>query len=174
MGDSNEVPGGWEFAGHSFPRGVLIHLRYEGRGQKKVLIKKAQEQGAEIINRVMVFDLLRDKDRISCAATFGWIAGENEMLQTMPETSLTAEKIGEIALEMGFSKILVVTDGGFSKVPGFEKVIDRISDAGIEYRVFSNLKGEPDMAIAEEGMGIFINIFIFNTLITISGFYNQP
>jgi len=56
--------GRWEFAGHSFPGDVLTHLKYEGRQQKKVLIEKAKEVGAEIINRVMVFDLLKDKDRI--------------------------------------------------------------------------------------------------------------
>lgn len=56
--------GKWEFAGHSFPGDVLTHLKYEGRDQKKVLIQKALEQGAEIVNRVMVFDLLRDGDRI--------------------------------------------------------------------------------------------------------------
>jgi succinate dehydrogenase/fumarate reductase flavoprotein subunit len=56
--------GRWEFAGHSFPGDVLTHLKYEGRTQKKILIKKAEEQGAEIINRVMIFDLLRDEDRI--------------------------------------------------------------------------------------------------------------
>lgn len=56
--------GRWEFAGHSFPGDVLTHLKYEGRNQKKILIKKAEEQGAEIINRVMIFDLLRDEDRI--------------------------------------------------------------------------------------------------------------
>jgi succinate dehydrogenase/fumarate reductase flavoprotein subunit len=56
--------GRWEFAGHSFPGDVLTHLKYEGRDQKKVLTKKAAEQGAETINRVMAFDLLRDKDRI--------------------------------------------------------------------------------------------------------------
>jgi succinate dehydrogenase/fumarate reductase flavoprotein subunit len=56
--------GRWEFAGHSFPGDVLTHLKYEGRDQKKVLIKKAEEAGAEIVNRVMVFDLLRYKERI--------------------------------------------------------------------------------------------------------------
>jgi succinate dehydrogenase/fumarate reductase flavoprotein subunit len=56
--------GRWEFAGHSFPGDVLTHLKYEGRDQKKVLIQKAGESGAEIVNRVMVFDLLRDKERI--------------------------------------------------------------------------------------------------------------
>ena len=56
--------GRWEFAGHSFPGDILTHLKYEGRDQKKVLIQKAREKGAEIVNRIMVFDLLRDKDRI--------------------------------------------------------------------------------------------------------------
>jgi len=56
--------GRWEFAGHSFPGDVLTHLKYEGRDQKKILIQKARESGAEIVNRMMVFDLLRDKERI--------------------------------------------------------------------------------------------------------------
>ena len=56
--------GRWEFAGHSFPGDVLTHLKYEGRDQKKVLIQKAHELKAEIVNRVMVFDLLKDEERI--------------------------------------------------------------------------------------------------------------
>ena len=56
--------GRWEFAGHSFPGDVLTHLKYGGHKQKSVLTEKALEQGAEIMNRVMVFDLLRDGDRI--------------------------------------------------------------------------------------------------------------
>jgi len=56
--------GRWDFAGHSFPGDVLTHLKYEGRDQKKVLIQKARDLGAEIVNRVMVFDLLRDRERI--------------------------------------------------------------------------------------------------------------
>ena len=56
--------GKWEFAGHSFPGDVLTHLKYEGRDQKKVLIDKARKLGVQIVNRVMIFDLLKDKDRI--------------------------------------------------------------------------------------------------------------
>jgi len=63
----------------------------------------------------------------------------------------TAEKVGQEALEMGLSNILVVTDEGFSKVPIFERIIGRISDAGISCRVFNKLKGEPDTEIVEEG-----------------------
>ena len=50
--------GRWEFAGHSFPGDVLTHLKYAGQGQKGKLIDKAVKNGAEILNRVMVFDLL--------------------------------------------------------------------------------------------------------------------
>jgi succinate dehydrogenase/fumarate reductase flavoprotein subunit len=56
--------GRWEFAGHSFPGDVLTHLKYEGRDQKKILIQNAREKRAEIVNRVMVFDLLKEGDRI--------------------------------------------------------------------------------------------------------------
>ncbi len=59
--------GRWEFAGHSFPGDVLTHLKYEGQMQKSVLLQKAAEKGAEVINRVMVFDLLRDGEGISGA-----------------------------------------------------------------------------------------------------------
>ena len=41
----------------------------------------------------------------------------------------TWERIGEVAREVGFSSLLVVTDESFSMVPVFQKVIDRISDA---------------------------------------------
>ena len=63
----------------------------------------------------------------------------------------TAEKVGDEALEMGFSNILVVTDESFSRVPVFEKIIGCISDTGINYRIFNKLKGEPDTEIVEEG-----------------------
>ena len=56
--------GRWEFAGHSFPGDVLTHLKYAGLNQKRVLTEKALEKGAEIMNRVMIFDLLRGGDGI--------------------------------------------------------------------------------------------------------------
>jgi succinate dehydrogenase/fumarate reductase flavoprotein subunit len=54
--------GRYEFAGHGFPGRQLNHLKYSGVNQKPVLTKQAEKSGAEIINRVMVFDLLKDKD----------------------------------------------------------------------------------------------------------------
>lgn len=56
--------GHWEFAGHSFPGRPMTHVKYEGRFQKKALIKQAKDRGAAIINRVMGAELLREGDRI--------------------------------------------------------------------------------------------------------------
>ena len=36
--------GQWEFAGHSFPGHPMTHIKYEGRFQKKVLIKQARDR----------------------------------------------------------------------------------------------------------------------------------
>jgi succinate dehydrogenase/fumarate reductase flavoprotein subunit len=51
--------GSWEFAGHAFPGRTMTHIKYQGRFQKKVLIRQARERGAQIINRVMICELLR-------------------------------------------------------------------------------------------------------------------
>lgn len=56
--------GRWEFAGHSFPNHPMTHIKYEGRFQKNVLAKQALDRGVSIVNRVMVFDLLRDGDAV--------------------------------------------------------------------------------------------------------------
>jgi len=58
-GISMKYQGRWEFAGHSFPGDVLTHLKYAGLKQKRILTEKALEKGAEIMNRVMIYDLLR-------------------------------------------------------------------------------------------------------------------
>lgn len=54
--------GRYEFAGHGFPGKQLNHLKYSGVNQKPILTKQALKRGAEIVNRVMIFDLLKDKD----------------------------------------------------------------------------------------------------------------
>ncbi len=53
--------GKWEFAGHSFPGHTMTHIKYEGRLQKQVLVKQARAHGAQIMNRVMVTELLRNR-----------------------------------------------------------------------------------------------------------------
>jgi succinate dehydrogenase/fumarate reductase flavoprotein subunit len=53
--------GRYEFAGHGFPGKLLNHLKYSGVNQKPVLTRQALNRGSEIINRIMVFDLLKSK-----------------------------------------------------------------------------------------------------------------
>ena len=50
--------GKWEFSGHSFPGRMMTHLKYKGQNQKSVLTAEALKRGAEIMDRVMIFDLL--------------------------------------------------------------------------------------------------------------------
>lgn len=52
--------GKWEFAGHYYPGQVPKHLKYAGQNQKPVLTREALGKGAQIMNRVMVFDLIGD------------------------------------------------------------------------------------------------------------------
>lgn len=61
--------GKWEFAGHSFPGRTMTHIKYEGRLQKVILEKEALERGVQIMNRTMVFDLLRNGKSICGAIT---------------------------------------------------------------------------------------------------------
>lgn len=56
--------GEYHYAGHAFPGGFRCLLKYGGRGQKPVLTKKARENGVEIVNRAMVFDLVSDGDKV--------------------------------------------------------------------------------------------------------------
>lgn len=56
--------GKWDFGGHSFPNRPRIHMHYTGGNQKKVLTERALKQGAKIFNRVTVFELLMEKDRV--------------------------------------------------------------------------------------------------------------
>jgi succinate dehydrogenase/fumarate reductase flavoprotein subunit len=53
--------GRYEFAGHAFPSDSYpCHLKYGGKDQKSVLTREARKRGAQILNRVMVFDLIED------------------------------------------------------------------------------------------------------------------
>ena len=56
--------GKWEFSGHAFPGRPFTTLKYAGQDQKPILTREARKRGAEIINRVMVFDLLCDDSGI--------------------------------------------------------------------------------------------------------------
>ena len=70
--------GKWEFAGHTFPGEIFTHLKYEGKRQKSILVANAREKGAQIMNRVMVLDLLRDGKGI--AGAIGMHTRENKIV----------------------------------------------------------------------------------------------
>jgi succinate dehydrogenase/fumarate reductase flavoprotein subunit len=62
--------GKWEFAGHAFPGRPRIFLKYAGGNQKPVLTEQALKRGVEIRNRVTVFELLKEGDRVVGALGF--------------------------------------------------------------------------------------------------------
>lgn len=59
--------GKYDFSGHSFPGRMMTHLKYRGRMQKPILTEQALKNGAKIMDRVMVFELLGDKNGITGA-----------------------------------------------------------------------------------------------------------
>ena len=56
--------GEYYFAGHAFPGRPRIFMKYTGGNQKRVLTEQAINREVEIMNRVTVFELLKDKDRV--------------------------------------------------------------------------------------------------------------
>jgi len=51
--------GRYEFAGHGVPGKPLQALKYSGQNQKRILTSEVLKRGVQIMNRVMVFELLR-------------------------------------------------------------------------------------------------------------------
>ncbi|MFC2005332.1 FAD-binding protein [Chloroflexota bacterium] len=54
--------GNYEFAGHAYPGSIVppTHMKFGGENLKPTLTKEAEKRGVKILNRVMVFELLRD------------------------------------------------------------------------------------------------------------------
>lgn len=71
MWDSWGIPmkhhGKWYFAGQTLPGRILAALKYSGLQQKPILTREAGNRGVDILNRVMVFDLLRGENGIAGA-----------------------------------------------------------------------------------------------------------
>jgi succinate dehydrogenase/fumarate reductase flavoprotein subunit len=63
--------GKWEFTGHGLPGRPFPVLKYAGQNQKIILTKEALKRGVKIINRVMVFDLLKSGGSICGALGIG-------------------------------------------------------------------------------------------------------
>ncbi|MFC1868690.1 FAD-binding protein [Thermodesulfobacteriota bacterium] len=56
-----------EFAGHNLPGLPNIFLKYAGGEQKPVLTEQAKKNGVRIMNRVTLFELLKEGDRVTGA-----------------------------------------------------------------------------------------------------------
>ena len=52
--------GKWNFEGHAMPGRRKYHLKYDGRHQKPILTKEALKNGARIMNKTVVNELLTD------------------------------------------------------------------------------------------------------------------
>lgn len=52
--------GHWNFEGHAMPGRRKYHLKYDGRNQKPILTKEALKNGARIMNKTVVNELLTD------------------------------------------------------------------------------------------------------------------
>jgi len=63
--------GQWEFAGHAFPGRPFTSLKFSGQATKPVLTEQARKGGAVIIDRVMIFDMLRGDDGTFVALGIG-------------------------------------------------------------------------------------------------------
>lgn len=54
--------GEYRFEGHTMPSRQCYHLKYDGSNQKRVLTNKARENGAKIMNKLYISDILTAED----------------------------------------------------------------------------------------------------------------
>ncbi|MBW1802530.1 MAG: FAD-binding protein, partial [Deltaproteobacteria bacterium] len=59
--------GQYELAGHAYPGNPIYHIHYAGKDQKRIMTEQAVKAGAEIVNRVMCFDLITDGEKVTGA-----------------------------------------------------------------------------------------------------------
>jgi succinate dehydrogenase/fumarate reductase flavoprotein subunit len=89
--------GRWEFAGHAIPGRPFTTMKYSGQNLKPILTREARKRGVEIINRVMVFDLLRDESIIGAIG----VDTRVDRLYTFPAKSVVLGTGGCVRLYSG-------------------------------------------------------------------------
>lgn len=73
--------GDWIFEGHSLPGNQRYHLKYDGSNQKMALTKKALKEGAKIMNKVYINEILKNEEnRVVGAIGFSIVDDEPEMI----------------------------------------------------------------------------------------------
>ncbi len=66
----------------------------------------------------------------------------------------TADRLGELAREIGGSRVLVVSDEGIVKAGHVERAVARLSEAGIETAVFTGVQPNPTTEDVDRGLGV--------------------
>ena len=69
--------GKYRFEGHTMPSRQCYHLKYDGANQKRVLTNKARENGARIMNKLFINDILTNEEGRAVGA-IGFLLAEDE------------------------------------------------------------------------------------------------
>ncbi|MBP2639824.1 MAG: succinate dehydrogenase/fumarate reductase flavoprotein subunit [Firmicutes bacterium] len=73
--------GKWVFEGHAMPGRQRYHLKYDGQNQKAVLTQKALENGAQIMNKVFINEVLvNEEGRAVGAIGFSLAEDDSEVI----------------------------------------------------------------------------------------------
>lgn len=83
--------GEYRFEGHTMPGRQCYHLKYDGANQKKCLTNEARKNGAKIMNKVYINDILtNDEGRAVGAIGFSLAEDEPEMIIFQAKAVLVA------------------------------------------------------------------------------------
>lgn len=83
--------GEYRFEGHTMPDRQCYHLKYDGHNQKMCLTKEARKNGAKIMNRVFINDILtNDEGRAVGAIGFSLAEDEPEIIVFQAKAVLVA------------------------------------------------------------------------------------
>jgi len=80
-----------------------------------------------------------------------------------------SKRIGEIAEEMSFKKILLVVDYNLSKIGVVEYIYDTLRKRKIDFKVFNNIKNEPTISEVDQAIGELDVATNFDGVIGIGG-----
>ena len=83
--------GEYRFEGHTMPERQCYHLKYDGHNQKMCLTKEARKNGAKIVNKVFINDILtNDEGRAVGAIGFSLAEDEPEIIVFQAKAVLVA------------------------------------------------------------------------------------
>lgn len=80
MGINMRPTGKWNFEGHSVPGNMRYHLKFDGKNQKQALTDTAKKNGAVIMNKTVVQDIIVEDGRVAGAIAINIAEDEPEMV----------------------------------------------------------------------------------------------